>query len=377
MGKTADLVIRAGRLFRGHGEIEGPGYVATSGDRILAIGAHWDGDADRQLDFPDGILLPGLVDLHAHPAANSESKYGTNPDREFLPRGVTTVMSQGDAGADNWPSYLKNTIKKCRTRIRLALNLAAPGEVAEHACFERLSDIDVQRCVETINSDREELIWGIAINVSRIACAQTDPKEVMRRGLEAAERSGKPILYGMREPGDWPLDDQLAQLRPGDVVTYCFRPPPVTVVQDGRVHPAVVEARNRGVLFDIGHGMASLCFDIAEAALADGFQPDTVSTDQYARHEGSDPQHDLPLTASKLMAVGMPLNAVLRAITSRPAEVLGLAAEVGTLMPDRVADICVLGISHAEDTLLDVGGDQRIGDRWQSACVVRAGQLVD
>ena len=78
--------------------------------------------------------------------------------------------------------------------------------------------------------------------------------------------------------------DQLDLLRRGDVLTYCFRSSVQSVVSDGRVIDAAWRARERGVLFDIGHGMASFDFDVAEAALADDFPPDTISTDFYRRH---------------------------------------------------------------------------------------------
>ena len=372
---NADLLITAGRVYRGTGEVGGPSSVAVTDGRISYVGDDFQGTAARELSFPNDLLLPGLVDLHCHPAAFGESKYGTIPDQEFLTRGVTTVMSQGDAGANNWDSYCENTIAKSKTRIFMAINLAASGEVPEHGCFERLEDIDVDACIGAINGDNAGPIWGIAINVSRIAAAGTDPKEIMRRGLQVAEATGKPILYGMREPSDWPLTEQLGQLRSGDVITYCYRPPTVTIVQNGRVDPAVWDARERGVLFDVGHGWTSFNYENAELAIGEGFLPDTISTDQYAMHNGSSPKHDLPLTMSKLMAAGLQESDVLPRVTSRPAEVLGVADEVGTIAEGRVADLCVLG-SEANTVLLDTGGEERTGTKLEAVCVVRAGEVI-
>ena len=139
-----------------------------------------------------------------------------------------------------------------------------------------------------------------------------------------------------------PLQEQLALLRTGDVVTYCYRPGPTTIIEHGRVHSAVHEARARGVLFDLGHGMASFSFEVAKLALADGFPPDTISTDQYSRHRGSQPRHDLPHTLSKMLALGMQEEEVWAAVSSRPAEVLGLDGETATLQPGAYADFSIL-----------------------------------
>ena len=369
-----DLLIRAGRLVCPATGLDGPGAVAVCGDRIEAAGPDVRGSAQESLDFPDALLLPGLVDLHAHPACEG-SKFGVDPDVEFLPRGVTTVLSQGDAGASNWQRYRETTIQASRTRVRLAINLSAPGESTPGGCFENLDDVDAEACIEAIE-DGGDLIWGIAVNVSNFCCGDTDPRQVMGRALEAAERTGRPLLFGLRQPSDWSFDEQLELLRPGDVVTYCFRSEPFGIVSGGRIHPAVREARERGVLFDVGHGMGSLDFNIAEAALADGFPPDTISTDQYARHVGSQPQHDLPRTMSKLLAAGMPESDVFAAVTDRPARVLGLEGEVGTLASGACADVAVLKWNENAAPLVDVNGVERPGGCWESILTVRGGQLA-
>ncbi len=369
-----DLLIRAGRIVCTQTALDGPGAVAIRGDRIVAAGAQVEGTARRTLDYPDALLLPGLVDLHAHPA-KSGSKYGVDPDLEFLPRGVTTVLSQGDAGADNWRAYHRETIEDSRTRVRLAINLSRQGEPDGGPCFRDIEWVDVDACSRTILEGGDP-IWGIAVNVSRDSCA-IDPREVVRRALEVAERMGKPLLYGMRNPPDWPIAEQLALLRPGDVVTYIFRDGPWSIVgNDGRVLPEVREARQRGVLFDACHGMQSFSFRVAEAAFADGFYPDTISTDQYAKHVGSQPQHDLPRTMSKFLAAGMPEHEVFARVGARPAEILWLAGEVGTLAPGACADLTLLAHNDSAAPLVDCHGAQRAGDCWEATLVVRAGKVV-
>ncbi len=364
-----DLLIRAGRVFCSETGLDGPGAVALKDGRIAASGPGIEGSAAMVYDFPDALALPGLVDLHAHPA-RCGSRYGVDPDVHFLSRGVTTVLSQGDAGARNWTAYRERVIRACRTRVLLAINLSIHGESHPDGCFPDLDAADVDACVSAIESGGEA-IWGIAANTG--PSNPTPPRAIMNRALEASERSGKPLLVGTRLSSDWSLDDQLPLLRAGDVVTYCFNDFPESVVKDGRIRASARDARERGVLFDIGHGMRSFSFAVAEAAIADGFLPDTISTDQYSRHVGNSPQHDLPRTMSKLIAAGMSERDALPRVTSRPAEMLGLKGEVGTLRAGACGDVTVLRWNEDAAPLRDVDGVERPGGCWEPVLAARAG----
>ena len=376
-----DLLVRADRIVCTDLGLDGPGAVVISGDRIVAAGPLAPGDAGfrarRVIDLGDLVLLPGLVDLHGHPDRRAAgSKYGVDPDVEFLPRGVTTVLSQGDAGAADWAEYVEATIRPARTRIRMALNLSRRGEAMPGAALEQ-EDVDAAACAAVAAAD-PALIWGIAVNSSRPVTGANDPRAVLDRAIEAAGRAGIPLLFGSRREADVSLDEQLGRLRSGDVVTYCYSGTPENILDDrsGRVRDSVWAAQERGVLFDIGHGMASFDFRIAEAAIADGFPPDTISTDQYRRHAGSVPKHDLPRTISKLIAAGMPELDAFAAATRRPAEVLGLAGEIGTMRPGAAADLCGLRWNPDAAALVDTEGATRTGGCWEPAFVVRGGEIV-
>lgn len=354
---AVDLVIRAGRVLCAATGRDGPGMVAVHDGRIVDAGES--PSARTVLEFHDALLIPGLVDLHAHPARGG-SKYGICPDRYMLPTGVTTVLSQGDAGALTWPAYRDDVVRVCRTRVRLALNLSARGEASPLACFGEPADVDVEACVAALAGGGDDL-WGISVNVSRFSSGTTDPRWVVARALEAAQRSGKPLLYGPRETVDWPLADQLAQLRPGDVVTYCYMGSKNVLENRTHVHPAARAARERGVLFDVGHGTAAYDDELARVAIADGFAPDTISSDLYAAHLGRAPRHDLPRVISQLVAAGMPERDAFAAATVRPAALLGLAGEVGTLAPGACADLTVL---------------RKADGVWQAIATIRAGRMV-
>ncbi len=374
MQNCYDLLIRAGRVVCPVTGLDSPGVLAVRGDRIFAVGADVIRDGPRVLDFLDSVLLPGLIDLHAHPAC-SGSVFGVDPDRHVLARGTTTVLSQGDAGANTIDAYVRETIERSETHVLLAINLSATGEVGPGGCFERLDTIDVTACVAAVERFRRH-IWGIAVNTSHRCCGRTDPREVLRRGLLAAEATGLPILFGLRRQEDWPLEDQLELLRPGDVVTYCFRSTPHCIVQHGYVLPAICDARDRGILFDVGHGCGSFDFHVAEAAVQDGFAPDTISTDLQRGHIGQAPVHDLPLVMSKLRAAGMSERDVFAAVTSTPARILGFADEIGSLKIGSRADLVLLRWYDSGEPLMDVKSQQREGGHWKVIATIRAGRLV-
>ena len=370
-----DLLVRASRIFCAETGLDGPGGVAVRGDRIVASGPGVEGPARTVLDFPEALLLPGLVDFHAHPA-RGQSRFGIDPDLHFLPRGVTTVMSQGDAGALNLEDYRRTVMEASRTRVLLAINLCKHGETHPVCCFNHPEDADARSCADAIAADGRG-IWGIAVTVTGGACPDLDPRPILAAGLDAAESSGKPMLFGPRLRPDWPLGEQLTLLRPGDVVTYSLNALPGNLMDGDRIAEEVWRARRRGVLFDLGHGMNSFSFPVAEASIAEGFLVDTVSTDQYNRHVGSRPQHDLPRTMSKLIAAGMAEAEVFARATARPAEVLGLRGEVGTLAPGACADLAVLRWNEEAPPLRDVSGEERLGGCWEPVTTIRGGQVVD
>ena len=394
-----DLLVCAPRLWSSE---TGPVSSSTAGEscgvaitdgRILAAGpldslpaAVVDGAKRRlQVEGEAHTLLPGLIDLHCHfdPTGGEISRYGLDPDTAYLPRGVTTVLSQGDAGADTWPA-MATALESCKTRCLMALNLLRVGELPSyfadglHADGEDLEDFDVDACVAAIESGGAG-VWGVDLNVGHNHGTVEEMAEATRRAVAAAERTGKPILYGMRRDSDgWSFEEQLAPLRAGDVVTYVYRSTPHNIVSDGAVSPSIVAARQRGLLFDIGHGGTAFDMSVAQTCLAAGFPPDTISSDNHCEVPAPPDvarSHDLALTMSKLAAAGMPHEDVFRAVTSTPAEVLELGGEIGTLQPGSCADLCLLRW-EGEGSLEDAFGNVVSGGRWEPVLTVRAGEVV-
>lgn len=373
-----DLLIRAGRIFCADSGLDGPGVVAIHGDRVVASGPEVQGRARKTVEFPDAVVLPGLVDLHAHPAPSGWHA-GIDPEL-IVTRGTTTALSQGDAGADTWPMYRYDVVKASRLRILEAISPVRRGAFAQTGGFEDLDVIDIDACIRTVR-DGGDLVWGISVNTAIQVAGESDPREIMKLVLSAAEATGKPLLFGSRrEPSDWPLAEQLELLRPGDVMTYCLHrgteEGEESVVRKGRFADAVWEARERGVLFDVGHGMNSFDFEVAETVVAEGFFPDTISTDIQRRHVELEPKHDLPRTLSKLIVAGMPEAEAFARATSSPARVLGLSGEIGTLAPGACADVTVLRWNPDAAPLVDCAGRTRPGGCYEPVMTVRAGKIV-
>ena len=369
-----DLVITAGRVFCADTGLDQPGGVAFKDGLITASGPDVSGPATEVLDYPDSTILPGLVDLHAHPAPMSW-RWGVDPDTMMLRRGSTTVLSQGDAGAQTWSQYKDTIIETSEARILMALSPAVLGEYEKRNVFMNLEELDVEACISVIEKD-DEYIWGLASNLSRFACGDNDPREVMRRVLVIAERTGKPILYGTRrDASDWPLSEQFESLRPGDVVTYCFIDPEETLGSGGKVVDAFWKARERGILFDLGLGKGTSDLGAAEAAIADGFLPDTISSDIHNTHLDWTPPHDLPMTISRIMAAGLTEKDAFTMSTLRPAEVLGMNGKIGTLAAGAYADVSVLRWGQKPVSLADTPDGVHIGPALESVVTVRAGQV--
>jgi dihydroorotase len=178
------------------------------------------------------------------------------------------------------------------------------------------------------------------------------------------------------EPFDWEIKDQLALLRANDVVTYCFHVGPGGLAPKGHVEDSVWEAKENGIKFDIGHGMNSFNFEVAETAIREGFLPDSISTDFYYRHTNTLPVHDVPHTISKLIASGMNQNDAFERATFSPAKILGQADQIGTLSIGSVADIVVVEQNTKNSELIDVNGNKRSGKLWEPVLTVKSGEII-
>ena len=375
-----DLLVTGGRVIDPGQGIMGPADVAIRGGRIAVVGGPGSlrpGPATQTIDASGRLVTPGLIDLHTH-VFDGISILGIDADTTCLPTGVTTVVDAGTAGEIGFERFRRGWIDPARTRILAFVNLSSLGLVVDDGLElgdRELRYVNVDRIVQTVERHRGVCL-GIKVRVATNQMAPPRGHRPLNLALEAAERANARLMVHITEPGI-PLDDVLDRLRPGDIVTHLFHGRKQTVVgDDGHVLASLRRARERGVIMDIGHGGGSFTFKTARAALADGFEPDTLSTDLHTISiVGA--CRDLPTTMGKFVALGMPLERVVAATTVKAARAIGHPDVAGTLAPGTSADLAIFDEVAGPTTYEDVNGERIEGQwalrPWQT---VRAGRVI-
>ena len=325
------------------------------------------------VDVSGLIVTPGLIDLHTH-LYDGVSHYGVDADTYCLRRGVTTAVDAGSSGAQTFPGLRRYIIERAETRILAFLNIAVEGMIT--SLVGELEDIRWGSAEQAIARAQAnpDLIVGIKVRLG-YQMVGDDPVPAMRIARETADALGLPLMVhviDMRPPISW----LLPYLGRGDVVTHCYHGNEGGILDSrGVVFAAVRRARERGVLFDVGHGAGSFAYRVARSAIAQGFAPDTISSDLHAHNVGG-PVFDQATTLSKLLHVGMDLAEVIRATTSTPALAVRRSGSMGALAPGREADLTAFELRPGNWVLPDAAGSTEIVDRLVVPRVVlRAGQV--
>ena len=372
-----DLVVAGGTVIDPASGLEDRRDVGISDGRIAAIEPHLSGgDAASVIDATGRYVVPGLVDLHVH-VYPGVADLSVAPDPTCLGRGVTTAVDAGSVGANTWPGFRRWIVDPSRTRVLAFLNISLLGQVDTH--LGELHDLrfaDPERAVKVAVANPDAIV-GFKVRLSG-TLAGDNGLEGLRRGVWAGRATGLPVMShigGTR----FDIEAALALMGSRDIVTHAFTGwNPGGIVSDaGRVLPGALDARARGVRFDVGHGAGSFSWATAEAALADGFLPDTISTDLH-RFNIASPVGDLATTMSKFLHLGLPLPQVIAMTTSAPASSLGVPGRgLGRLAVGGEADLTVLAIEEERRDLLDALGVARTVDRHLvPTAVVRAGREV-
>ena len=228
--------------------------------------------------------------------------------------------------------------------------------VGESADLRLMNPIDA---VEVANANRDVIV-GIKVRVG-LHASGTSGAVPLRIALEVAEAVGMPLMAHIDHPPP-SYEEVIEMLRPGDILTHAFRPFPNSPATDqGTVKREVLEARKRGVKFDIGHGKGSFAFKTARAMLANGFLPDTISSDVHQLCING-PAFDQVTTMSKFLCIGMQLGDVIAASTVNAAMALK-RPELGSLKPGSVGDATILSVKEGRFDYVDVVGEHLEGDR--------------
>jgi dihydroorotase len=372
-----DLLIKGGKVIDPSESIEAERDVAISGGRIARVEANIPATQAKQVVNAEGrIVTPGLIDLHTH-VFPYVGPYGIEPDPYCVRRGVTTVIDAGTSGAFTFPAFRRYTIERASTRIRALLHVVSIGMVA--GSTPNMGELeDLRYCVPKLAVDaakeNRDLIVGFKIRFSKQYTDEND-YEGMKRARETADEAGLPLMIHIG--GSFtPLGKFLALMKKGDVVTHSFNSHPHGLLDEsGKITPEVADARLRGVLFDVGHGAGSFSFEVMEKCLAQGFRPDTISSDLYSANIKG-PVYDLVTTLSKFLLLGMNLREVIERCTANSARVFSFGAEIGTLKVGAEADVAVLELREGDFAFTDSDGKIRTGRQKLAPVVtVRGGKL--
>jgi dihydroorotase len=371
---THDLVLTGGRVIDPASGTDAMLDVAFAGGMVAAVGKGLEGAEVR--DVKGAIVTPGLIDLHTHVYWGGTS-LGVEADAYARQSAVTTSVDTGSAGPGNFPGFRSHVIDRAESRVLVYLHVSFAGIFGFSSTVMVGESHDMRlmaaREATAVAVANRDVIIGIKVRVGRNASGPSGitPLDV---ALDVADRAGLPVMCHIDEPPPT-YEAVVERLRPGDVLTHCFRPfPNAPVHGDGRVKEAVLKARERGVLFDVGHGMGSFSWDTARKMIGAGFVPDTISSDVHALCING-PAWDLLRTMTKFLALGLSLPEVIRAATVAPADAVR-RPDLGRLAPAAAGDASVIRLAQRPVELEDVEGnlvhsDTRlvpegmvIGGRW-------------
>ena len=373
---TFDLVLAGGRVVDPSQSIDRIADVAFADGKVAAVGEGLSASARAVHDCAGRLVTPGLIDLHTHVYWGGTS-LGVDAPALARSGAVTTFVDTGSAGPGNFAGFRRHVVEPSPVRIIPLMSVSFAGIYAfskrvnvGESGDQRLLSAPAALEVALANRD---VLGGLKVRVGRNAGGTSGivPLDIARQVADAA---GMMLMIHIDEPPPT-LAVVLERLRPGDILTHAFRPFPNTpVTADGRVRPEVLEARARGVIFDIGHGMGSFAFSVGRTMLENGFPPDCISSDVHTLCiEG--PAFDLLTTMSKFLCIGMPLVEVIRAATDNPARAL-TRPDLGTFRTGAAGDASVLSLDEGHFDYVDSTGAHLAGERRLSAKATIIGGAV-
>ena len=347
-----DLVIKGGRVLDASQRLNSVTDVAVRGGKIAAIQANIAAsDAAEVFEASGRLVTPGLVDIHAHP------RPGELTPAQVLSAGVTTVVDGGSRGADGVQD-LVDVASKAPNRVRVLMNVSRLGNQPSGELLQ-FDTADAEAGRAAVRKHRNVIV-GVKARLSRPLAGDRD-LDAVRRAHEITRPFGIPVMIHIGDTRS-PLPEILSLLRPGDIVTHVYAPPPNGILDaNGRVLPQVREARRRGILFDIGNGRnGHITWEVAERALQQDFPPDTISSDLNGAGL-TDQVFDFPNVLSKFLLLGMSLDQVIARGTVNSARAIPALKDLGTLRKGAVADISVLELAEGNFEFVDNVNTKRTG----------------
>jgi dihydroorotase len=383
---TYDLLLKGGHVIDPANHIDEVRDVAISAGKIAAVEKNIPANlAGKVVDVSKLYVTPGLIDIHYHighggaplnwftPEARAHALPLGIPADLALQAGVTTIVDAGTSGAETFLQEKEEVIDRARVRVLAFLNIVADG--MNGGLEQSLDEMDVKLCAATIKK-YPDLIVGVKTAhywTNLPWDAEHVPWAAVDRAIECGTAANVPIMVDF-----WPREDRtyedliLKKMRPGDIHTHVFAQQFPIILPDGKLNPALAQARARGVIFDVGHGSGSFWFRNAVPAQKQGFVPDSMSTDL---HTGNYTVVSMTDVMSKFLAMGVPLDDVVRRSTVNPASEIH-RPELGTLSVGKEADIAVLELQKGRFAYIDCGVARMDANvKLTARMTVRAGRI--
>jgi len=360
-----DLILRSGHVIDPENAVDGPADVAVTEGCIAAVAEGLPGAGKREVDVSGLYVTPGLIDLHVHVYGGYNG--WLFPDQHALPFGVTTVVDTGGPGWRDFEDFAETIVRPSKTRVLAFVNIVGAGMTG--APEQDVAEMDPAACAQAIARYPE-----VAVGC-KTAHFGGPGWEASGGALEAARLSNTIAMIDFAPKPTRTYAQLLERMGPGDIHTHVYAAH-IPLLDDERVVNGYVrEARERGVIFDTGHGGGSFWFRIAVPALEQDFPPDTISTDLH-KASRLGPNATMPQTMSKFLAMGMPLHEVVYRSTQRPAEVLSRPG-LGHLTPGVEADVAVFELRSGEFGFVDAGRARMAGTRkLECELTVRSGEIA-
>ena len=372
-----DLLLRGGHVLDAKNSIDAVRDVAIRDGKIALVAARIDPTRAFKVVNVTGLYVtPGLVDIHVHVytgTGEAHSYAGDNslyPDGYAFRAGVTTVADAGCAGWRNFEDFKQRVIDRSKTRVLAFLNIVGNG--MRGAKYENdLSDMQAKPTAE-MALQHKGLIIGI--KTAHFAGPEWTPVE---QAVEAGTIANIPVMvdFGTNRK-ERPMSELVTKkLRPGDIYTHAYSGLRNEQDETGHVNPAMIEARKRGVIFDVGHGGGSFAWRIAVPAIKQGFLPDSISTDLHTGSMNSG-MKDMDNLMSKFLAMGLSIRDVVTESTWNPAREIH-REDLGNLSPGSGADVTVLRLERGSFGYTDMYG-ARLQGNTKLVCelTLRDGKVV-
>lgn len=372
-----DLLLKSGHVIDPANHISRVMDVAVQGGRIARVAEHIDSAQARQVVDASGLYVtPGLIDIHVHVYHTREPEgLSVIADHHSFRSGVTTMVDTGTAGAKHFLHFKRTVIDMAKTRIFAFVNIVKSGMIGD---FEQdVDEMDAELAASVVLA-YPEICVGIKTAHYWTWQDWDDrhrPWAAVDRALEASAICKKPLMVDFWPRPERTYPELLRKMQPGDIHTHVYAQQFPVLDEHNKPQDFMFEARERGIIFDVGHGAGSFWFRQGIPALAGGFGPDSISTDLHIGNVNG-PVFDMITTMSKFLSMGMPLDEVIYRSTVTPAREIG-HPELGTLSEGAEADIAVLRLDEGQFGYWDCGRAKYTGGKKLTAqLTIRAGEIV-